>query len=238
MDTLDKIKDVRHHIRYLTLRIRSGKADLAKANQKTKHFLKVAQDAHADWERAVKEKRWRNAQRAKLRTQRAHRKLAFWDEVHDDIKHGQKIALRRRKHQRHKLNILKKLYAAEHADDDKNAGSGFTTIDGRQVPNWMVPGVRALRSKGLWGGYIVSGYRTPEYSRILCQRICGRDSCPGICAGVSSNHTCPPTFTGKYHEGALDVTDYYRFGAGCRILGIELRNNLPNDRVHYSYTGN
>jgi hypothetical protein len=79
---------------------------------------------------------------------------------------------------------------------------------------------------------VTSGYRTPEYSTSLCIAMCGAPSCPGRCAGASSNHS------GKvYPAGAVDVTDYTRFGQIQPQIGSPLRNDLPIDPVHYSVSG-
>ncbi len=123
-----------------------------------------------------------------------------------------------------------------HNDPPQDADH-FTSFDGKLIPEWIGADLQKVRSAGRWKGYLNSGYRTPEYSESLCYGICGHPSCPGTCAGRSSNHCCPPTFTGVYHEGACDVTDYTTFGAECSRLGVELRNNLPADPVHFSYTG-
>lgn len=226
----DGIHAVKDRIAYLTRRIRSSKADAEKAGKRAAHFEKLAKQGIEEWRRADKRGDAVGRAKAKRKTKRAHRKLAFWDEVADDAREGLAVAVKRRAHQRRKLRELSK-------PRPQPGSAGFTVIDGREVPNWMVEGVLEMRQRGLWSGIIVSGRRTPEYSRQLCRNMCGADSCPGRCAGLSSNHTCPPSFTGRYPEGALDVTDYYRFGAGCRIVGLDLRNDLPVDRVHYSVSG-
>ncbi len=113
----------------------------------------------------------------------------------------------------------------------------FVTVDGKPCPAWIAEWVQKIRAAGRWHGVVVSGYRTPEYSEQLCYGMCGAPSCPGRCAGRSSNHCCPPTFTGVPYEGAVDVTDYYTFGAECRRLGAPLTNHLPADPVHYSHGG-
>ena len=84
-----------------------------------------------------------------------------------------------------------------------------------------------------WSGTVTSGYRTPEYSESLCFDMCGAPSCPGTCAGRSSNHS------GKvYPRGAIDVSDEATFGAIMRRLGNPIKNSLgPADPVHFSVSG-
>lgn len=228
----EKIRAVADRIRYLTRRIRAQQADVKKAQERFEHFEKVARQGIAEWKRADRRADAAARARAKRKTRRAHRKMAFWAEAADDAREGLSEAVKRRAHQRRKIKALKKQRTHQGPP-----GAGFVVIDGREVAKWMAEGILEMRQRGLWGGYIVSGRRTPEYSRQLCRNMCGADSCPGRCAGLSSNHTCPPSFTGVYPEGAVDVTDYYRFGAGCRIVGLDLRNDLPHDRVHYSRDG-
>lgn len=134
--------------------------------------------------------------------------------------------IRRLRHQRKKLKRLEKAHQPEiHAE-------GLTTFDGVTVAAWIAHWLQAARDSGIWGGRLVSGYRTPEYSEQLCEQMCGAPSCPGTCAGRATNHA-------KYEEpdGAVDVTDYINFGVAMRRLGAPLKNDLPRDRVHYSSSG-
>lgn len=126
----------------------------------------------------------------------------------------------------------------EHKDPKQPKGY-FVTVDGKPVPRWIANIVKKVRAEGRWKGVIVSGYRSPEYSEQLCYGICGAPSCPGRCAGRSSNHCCPPTFKGKAPEGAIDVSDYTTFRAELQRLGHwdKLKNDLPSDPVHFSRTG-
>lgn len=121
--------------------------------------------------------------------------------------------------------------AKENADRAKT--HGVSRYDGRLVANWLIPYLNWARSHG-WRGTVVSGWRDPAYSESLCYRMCGNPSCPGRCAGRSSNHSG----SDKPH-GAIDVSDYWRFGqiiAHCPYSPI-IYNNLPIDRVHFSATG-
>lgn len=109
---------------------------------------------------------------------------------------------------------------------------GVATYNGKQVAAWMVPWLKKAEQAG-WDGCLSSGYRTPEYSESLCQDMCGAPSCPGTCAGRSSNHS------GKvYPAGAIDVCNPESFQAAAnKVKGFPLKNDLPADRVHFSFTG-
>jgi hypothetical protein len=121
----------------------------------------------------------------------------------------------------------------KHARNSAKPRDGVVTFDGKPCAAWIVPYLEWARQHG-WQGYLVSGYRTPEYSQHLCYGLCGRPSCPGICAGTSSNHT-------KYAKpgGAVDVSDYLRFAEVIARCPYEPRifNALPRDKVHFSSTG-
>lgn len=112
--------------------------------------------------------------------------------------------------------------------------SGVRTYDGVRVAAWLVPYLEHARANG-WRGRLVSGWRDPAYSESLCYRMCGRPTCPGKCAGRSSNHA------GKDKpRGALDVSDYYNFGRIIHGWGSPpIFNALgARDPVHFSATGN
>lgn len=111
---------------------------------------------------------------------------------------------------------------------------GVGTFDGKPVAKTAIPVLLWCREHG-WHGVLVSGFRTAKYSEHLCFEICGRPSCPGRCAGRSTNHTGdnPARF-------AVDVSDYVNFGhivASCPIKP-HIHNALPNDLVHFSPSGN
>ena len=132
-----------------------------------------------------------------------------------------------------KDQLAKKLDAIRKAKEDKPDpdGDGLATFDGKTVAAWFVEWLEKSRKAG-WTGTVVSGYRTPEYSTSLCMARCGQPSCPGTCAGASSNHS------GKvYPAGAVDVTDYTRFESIQWQIGSPLRNDLPIDPVHFSVSG-
>lgn len=109
---------------------------------------------------------------------------------------------------------------------------GVADWNGTQVAAWMVPYLKQAKAHG-WDGCIESGYRDPAYSEKLCYNMCGAPSCPGTCAGRSSNHS------GKvYPAGAIDVCNPASFqAAASKIKGFPLKNDLPADPVHFSYTG-
>lgn len=101
--------------------------------------------------------------------------------------------------------------------------------DGNRT-NWL----KLAREAG-WDGVLTSGYRTPEYSESLCYVMCNAPSCPGRCAGRSSNHSQkgPPLW------GCFDCTDYETMERVLREIGAPLKNELDwRDPVHFSYTGN
>lgn len=114
------------------------------------------------------------------------------------------------------------------------ASSGVTTFDGVPVAAVAVPYLQWARNHG-WNGRLVSGWRDPKYSQSLCYRMCGRPSCPGKCAGTSSNHVGTTS-----NHFAVDVSDYQTFRrviADCPI-SPRIFNNLPIDPVHFSPSGN
>lgn len=109
---------------------------------------------------------------------------------------------------------------------------GVGTFDGHKVANWIIKELQAARKTGLWKGSVQSGYRDPAYSEKLCLDMCGQPSCPGVCAGRSSNHS------GKvYPAGAVDVSDNIGFEKAMKKLHGRLHNDLPADRGHFSHTG-
>ena len=107
-------------------------------------------------------------------------------------------------------------------------------FDGKPCAAWIAADLRKIREMG-WDGYLLSGYRTPAYSQSLCYSICGAPSCPGRCAGSSSNHS-------QYERpgGAADL-DPAHIGqalALLRSIGSPLHNSIgPSDPNHVSATG-
>lgn len=114
---------------------------------------------------------------------------------------------------------------------------GVVTFDGLPCAGWIAHELTRAREHG-WGGVLVSGYRTPQHSQDLCFAMCGAPSCPGRCAGLSSNHCCPPSFKCQRPEGAADVTLYDQLLEILRRIGSPLKGGmLPSDPVHFSATG-
>ncbi len=131
-------------------------------------------------------------------------------------------ALRRRRKQ-HKV-----------AKKSLSVTSGVATFDGKPVAAWMKPYLDWARDHG-WDGTLISGYRDPAHSEQVCIQKCGAPTCPGNCAGRSSNHA-----GSVKPAGALDVSDYVKFGqlmARCP-LEPKLKNALgARDPNHFSYSG-
>lgn len=167
--------------------------------------------------------------------EQARRKLTQWK--------GESDAQFKKRKQRHNLRVLHldrltdhlrlKLKAQkeerEQRADDKQ--DGLVQFDGHTVAAWIARWLQKSRDAG-WKGTVTSGYRTPEYSESLCQNMCGAPSCPGTCAGRTSNHS------GKeYPSGAVDVSDYTNFERIQYEIGSPLRNDLPYDPVHFSVNG-
>jgi hypothetical protein len=176
-----------------------------------------------DWARRGAQKRGRY---------RRWRSLQFWAQGKRDQSHGEErerwngIRKEYRKQKR-------KVYRRIHDNSDDVSGSGLiVTLDGKPCPSWIAKNIVAQRSSGRWDGVLVSGYRTPAYSQQLCYDICGAPSCPGRCAGLSSNHTCRPSFTCRDGEGAVDVSYYWQIAEGNGLY-----NNLAGDLVHFSRSG-
>jgi hypothetical protein len=112
--------------------------------------------------------------------------------------------------------------------------------DGHYVVRWIGEINDEVRHAGHWQGYIESGWRSPEYSEHLCEVMCGAPTCPGRCAGKSTNHAKK-----GFMLGAEDVTDYVTFRSELHRLDLwgqdepgHLCNILPNDPVHFSAHGN
>lgn len=136
--------------------------------------------------------------------------------------------LTKRRAVRRKLRLLQKSAHTQPTNDQV----GLTWLDGKQVAAWIAHDLQIARENG-WRGYVVSGYRSPEYSDWLCKQMCGRPSCPGRCAGRISNHSGI-----NYPHGAVDVTDYINLKHIAARHGLRIRNSLPRtDPVHFSASG-
>jgi hypothetical protein len=130
----------------------------------------------------------------------------------------------------------KQIVSINRANQQKAAAqTGVTKYDGVVVAAWMVPYLEWARAHG-WRGRLVSGWRDPHYSQQLCFNMCGRPSCPGRCAGLSSNHV-----GSAKPYGAVDVTDYVTFGhlmQHCPYTPKLINRLGARDPVHYSASGN
>jgi hypothetical protein len=137
---------------------------------------------------------------------------------------------------KHLANKLEALRAHKEAEQEPTGTDaiGFATFEGKTVAAWMIPWLEKSRAAG-WSGYVTSGVRTPAYSISLCEAMCGAPSCPGRCAGATSNHNMLPSQ--GYPYGAIDVSDYGNFEAIQSRIGSPLRNDLPIDPVHFSVSG-
>lgn len=216
------LKDYKERIRHAARKVAYYVSGTAIANQRVRAF----------------KRRYQNAAGHPVRRDRMRKKLRFWR-----IRRAEFEALAQdwRGIKRRRVKQKQRYLKNHPVEPNSNA-----TFDGKDVPPWMVglaPGPNGTRVNWLqkirdngWSGVVVSGVRTPQYSEELCLAMCGAPSCPGRCAGRSSNHNCGDPC--KYPGGALDVSDYYRFGAICREIGCPLRNALgPADPVHYSISG-
>jgi hypothetical protein len=157
-----------------------------------------------------------------------YKRLNHPTQVHDDW--GQtKEAVARGKSRRRKRRLWV-LRNRVHAYLKPGVGS----FDGVPVAKTAIPVLRWARDHG-WKGRLVSGYRSPAYSESLCYAMCGRPSCPGRCAGRSTNHAyaIPTRFS-------VDVSDYVNFGRIVAKSPIKphIHNALPRDLVHFSPSGN
>lgn len=170
----------------------------------------------------------------------ANRDLTRWD--HESSEHFQQRKDKHHKRVRHfrkhknslkaKVKTLaKKVKKQKQASVYDKKGGEIVTFDGKPVVEWLAYWLQKSREHG-WNGVLVSGYRTPEYSQQLCYNMCGAPSCPGKCAGTSSNHTRK-----GYLQGACDVSDYTNFEAIQFQIGSPLKNDLPVDPVHFSASG-
>lgn len=123
----------------------------------------------------------------------------------------------------------------ERIKEQTPAADGTTVIDGKQVANWIAKWVLLARSKGLWHGIVISGYRSPEYSESICRGYCGQPTCSSPpCAGRNSEHSQL-----VYPRGALDVDLAHagEFASAMRVLGAPLHNAIPADPNHFSNSG-
>lgn len=187
--------------------------------------------------------KWARVPDKLARVMRRWKALKLWAREHAKIasKRGnntkRKWWLERQQRYDDKYDAARKKFLAQHDDPHEPPTQGVSTPSApwnpyaRPIANWIIPWLERSWDAG-WRGVVNSGYRSPEYSEQLCYQMCGAPSCPGRCAGRSSNH-CNYAQPG----GAVDVSDYYTFAAVQDRIGSPLWNNLPSDRVHFSSTG-
>lgn len=109
------------------------------------------------------------------------------------------------------------------------------TIDGVLVAGWIAEIVAWAKLNG-WNGTVTSGIRSDSQQRQACIHVCGNpNGCPGRCAKPGqSNHR-----GSVFPLGAVDVTDPAGFARVLRGYpgGPPIKNDLPNDLVHFSRSG-
>jgi hypothetical protein len=135
----------------------------------------------------------------------------------------------------------KEHWLKEHKDPEPpSTGGNIVTFDGIPCAGWIADIAQKARDAGKWGGTLLSGVRSVAHSIALCEAMCHQPSCPGTCAGATTNHTCPPSHKCVPHEGAGDFTDPYELEKFCRDNGLPLHGAgtvLPGDVNHFSYSG-
>jgi hypothetical protein len=220
------MKKIRHRLRAVRAKLARVTRAIEVAHRRTHHFYAQARRARANAEQLRRQGKPARAKRADQRADNRRRRAEAW------LKRTNWLAGKRRFLDKVELQAegAKRKWLKDHPAPAPST-SGLTTFDGVTVAAWFVPWLTKIRNAG-WGGHVVSGYRDPAYSTQLCYGMCGAPSCPGRCAGASSNHS------GKvYPAGAVDVTDYYTFERLAYSVGSPLRNHLPADPVHFSVSG-
>lgn len=129
-------------------------------------------------------------------------------------------------------NTIHVTLPAGSTDED---GTGTRVIDGVPVAAWIAPIVLWVRAQGVHFK-VTSGYRTIAQQKQACIHVCGNpNGCPNRCAKPGeSNHQRT-----AFPSGAVDIDPPEEFGrVVARYPGEHgLKNDLPLDRVHYSYDG-
>lgn len=126
--------------------------------------------------------------------------------------------------------------STKHPDVNLPSQKGGTeSIDGYNVAAWIAPIVLWCREHG-WHGRVTSGYRSVADQREACRHVCGNpNGCPGRCAHPGDSEHQGTEFP----HGAVDVSDYTTFADVVSRYPHRptIRNELPLDRVHFSYSG-
>lgn len=212
-----------------------------------KHLVRVKREAtklneRLDELRAARRHRrsrtlyWRTVYKRRLKrlgadhilTKRALHKARISAQLGEEIKRSQRVLILRAER---KLKRLEKWHKNHPPSLDPD-GDDLITIDGKLIAEEVGKELLRIRKAGRWGGYVVSGYRTPAYSEGLCYRICGNPTCPGLCAGRNTNHARKGG-----RNGAVDLSDYITFRNECWRLNSWLENHLSRDLVHFSDSG-
>lgn len=113
---------------------------------------------------------------------------------------------------------------------------GTTIIDGKPVYDDIAVVVLWARKHG-WSGRVTSGIRSDSEQRQACINVCGNpNGCPGRCAAPGTSNHRPRSQGG---EGAIDVTREAEFARVISMYpgGPPIKNDLPQDRVHFSRSG-
>lgn len=204
--------------------------------------LKERIDAAHHWLKEARRRYWDQAHEVKNLKRFRHD-----DGTLEDLDHFHKrrsMEKDRRDHREQvKDHLAKKVRALEHLlkhrrehrasqrDEYKPGSTDIVLFDGVAVVEDAAFWLKRSRGAG-WTGVLVSGYRTPEHSEELCYQMCGQPTCPGRCAGRTSNHT-KRTYPGP----AVDVSNYGQFEAIQYRIGSPYKNDLPLDPVHFSRSG-
>lgn len=163
-------------------------------------------------------------------------RAAYWNELEDKAILGRNVFRKRLKRIKHKIRVLSKLVQQQdHPQDGVSVPVAPWNPYHRPIANWIIPHIWDIWNAG-WRGVVTSGYRSPDDQCRACIGVCDNcGGCPGRCAAPgTSNHQ-----RYVYPGGAIDVTNYYLFGAKARQVGAPLRNTLGSqDPVHFSEPGN
>lgn len=216
MSLTDQIKREREAIDGYEKAIKEAREKLWDAHFVTKHDERRKGESDEHWHARRKRNRIAYENRDEAVEHLAKKKHAHQKMLEDLQKHKKEFKEER---------------AAEKSKFDKG-GTDLVIFDGKSCVEDLAYWLDLIRDKGRWAGVLVSGYRTPAYSTQLCYNMCGHPTCPGRCAGASTNHA-KRTYPGP----AGDVTDYFRCEDALIDVGSGYHNNLPYDLVHMSKSG-
>ena len=211
-DRIDQLRKDREHYEDA---IKEARKELWESAYVTRNDERREGESDEHWEARRKRNRERYEHRDDVVEHLSKKKHALQREIDDLVEHRKEF-----KEEQHE----------DKSDYDKG-GTGIVTFDGKPCVEDLAYWLAKAREAG-WNGVLVSGYRTPEYSQQLCYQICGAPSCPGRCAGTSSNHT-----KREYPGPAADVSDYTNCENVLKRIGSPYWNNLPIDPVHMSRSG-